>query len=465
MRFFSLFITAQFLFGISSCAQKQNTDLSLAGPWLMTLTTKDVGELQLLMTFEATGLEGKDSNSFRAFSQKDIDKLVLGSLKAGLGRIAGSNFKDGSLIRIANGSFSKDSIHGVLVTPFGNYYIDAGHNDGTLDGQLADGRHTKVGVIRANKGMPVLPLRNDPLIVDNALKLAEERLYDPAILKTKVWIDFTKEIKRISALTGDDAALVMAFFYHGRKLPFSHFALYRQTNTPSALEDKPEAISEVRLVNKEDRTAYLIINSFAGDAETIDSIFRQIAAKEYKHLVVDLRGNSGGSIEAGMAFIRHLLPDTVYGGVFLTQKYFAKNRALPRLQDYQHFPHFSEANYDLLIKGISDYEAVCLKAYPQPPIFRGETYVLTDEKTASTCEPIVYALKQLHLATIVGKTTAGAMLNGESFSAGEGFVITVPTATYYTSDGVKIDQRGVEPDIASEDALAFVLEKISKKRD
>jgi hypothetical protein len=465
MRFFSLLITAQFLFGTSSCAQKQNMNLSLAGPWLITLTTKDVGQLQLLMTFEATESEDKDSSSFRAYSQKDIDKLVLGSLRAGLGRIAGSNFKDGCLIRIANGSFSKDSIHGVLVTPFGNYHIDAQHNNGTLDGLLTDGRRTTVGTVQANKGMPIVPLRNYPLIVDSALNLVEARLYDPAILKTKAWKEFTKEIKRISTLTGDDAALVMAFFYYGRKLPFSHFALYRQTNTPSAPENEPEANSEVRLINKDDKTAYLIINSFAGDAETIDSIFRQIAAKDYKHLVVDLRGNSGGSIEAGMAFIRHLLPDTVYGGVFLTQKYFVKNRALPRLLDYQHFPHFSEANYDLLIKGISDYEAVCLKAYPQPPIFRGETYVLTDEKTASTCEPIVYALKQLHLATIVGKTTAGAMLNGESFSAGEGFMITVPTATYYTSDGVKIDQRGVEPDIASKDALAFVLEKISKKGD
>ena len=84
-------------------------------------------------------------------------------------------------------------------------------------------------------------------------------------------------------------------------------------------------------------------------------------------------------------------------------------------------------------------------------------------RTASTCEPIVYALQQHHLATIVGQRTAGAMLNGESFTAGDGFVVTVPTATYYASDGFRIDRQGVTPDIAvpeTGDALEYALQLI-----
>ncbi len=57
------------------------------------------------------------------------------------------------------------------------------------------------------------------------------------------------------------------------------------------------------------------------------------------------------------------------------------------------------------------------------------------------------------------------MLNGETFSLGEGYSLTLPTATYYTADGYKIDQQGVSPDIATgtRDALDVTLDKWIRK--
>jgi carboxyl-terminal processing protease len=53
------------------------------------------------------------------------------------------------------------------------------------------------------------------------------------------------------------------------------------------------------------------------------------------------------------------------------------------------------------------------------------------------------------------------MLNGEFFPVGDGFQLIVPTADYYTADGIRLDHRGVEPDIKAkpDKALDAALER------
>ena len=52
------------------------------------------------------------------------------------------------------------------------------------------------------------------------------------------------------------------------------------------------------------------------------------------------------------------------------------------------------------------------------------------------------------------------MLNGEMFKVKDGFTVIIPTATYYTADGYKIDQQGVSPDVdvKKEDARNYVMQ-------
>lgn len=447
---------------VDSCASEHLQIPKFTGDWLITITTRDVGKIQMVMNWEVDKTYSPDSITFDAYTEKDVDKKILGNIKARLGRVAGSNFKNGSLIRIANGYLSKGKIvHGVLVTPFGNYYFDTHFTDGHMIGTLSDGSGQLAGSVEGVHGRPKLPLHNYPEIASNALALAERKLYDPSLLKRNEWREFRQEITRVSKFTSDDAAFVMAFFYYARKLPFTHFALFSPGNTDT---NKIATVNDdIIIVEKPHQTCYMKIKSFGGKAADMDKAFEDIAVKNYKNLVVDLRGNSGGSIEMGMAFGRHILRDSLYIGVLLTQKYFASRTTLPNQKDFDHFLSFSAANYGLLIQGISEYPGICLKGYSAPPIFTGTIYILTDERTASTCEPIVYALKQNRLATIVGNKTAGAMLNGEQFTVGANYMLTVPTATYYTADGFKIDKKGVEPNISlnGKDALDFVINKIA----
>jgi hypothetical protein len=448
---------------VGSCCAKPIRSAALSGPWAITVTTPDAGLLRLSMSFEVDKQQGSDTLLFHAFTRKNVDKEILGGTKAILGRLAGSGFRDGSLLRIVDGRLVRqDTLSGVLASPFGNYYVQATLRDGSLIGVLKDGHYHIVGTLGGKKGPHTLPMRNYPGILDTALLIASQNIYDPALPRGKEWKHFEEQMQHVSHIAEDDAAFVMAFFYYARKLPFSHFTLHIPAGD-SAPGDGQTKKATFPIEEKGAATAYVKIGSFAGDAYPMEHLFEELADKPFKNLIVDLRANPGGSIEAGMAFARHLLRDTVFCGVFLTQKYFREQKAIPAPGAFSSYPHFSEANYGLLMKGISEYPAICLKAYPAAPAFTGKVYILCDGGTASTCEPIIYALKQHHLAMIVGSTTAGAMLSSEAFPITDGFVLHVPTATYYTADGFKIDQKGVVPDIDTkgEDALAYVLKRIA----
>lgn len=441
------------------CAGPRIEDARISGPWLLTITTPDAGALRVVMDFEVVRND-KDTCGFTAWSQKDMDKKILGKWKAMAARSFGGNFEGGSLMRIVAGKlFGKDSLAAILVSPFGNKYFDGRLVNGKIEGVLSDGARRVNGSLTGTKGSPALPLRNYQLICDSLIAITERKLYDPVLLQGSAWLDFKASLQKIAGFTGDDAALVMGFFYFARTLPFSHFYLLPATDRPVAATG--ESGGNVTLQTLGPSAALLRIRSFGGTSSEMDSIFHIVSAANYPLLLVDLRDNPGGAIDAGMAFAGHLMSDTLYGGIFLTRRYFATHKAIPAPETYYQYPLFSAANHKLLLQGISDYEALGLVAYPRPPVFRGKVVILVNVHTASTCEPLIYALRQSGRAILAGTKSAGAMLNGETFDVGEGFTFTLPTATYYTADGQKIDQQGVMPDFntGSSDALDFAMRK------
>jgi len=452
------------IIGFNSCAEKSIDNMALSGTWLISIFTSDVGKVQTIMQFDVTEEKSAGKYAFQAYTEKNTDSKILGFWKAHAGRLIGSNFKHGSLMRITSGVLTNnDSLSGVLVTPFGNYYVNGTIKNDTLNGLLSNGKHETIGKIEGSKGLPKLPIHNYNAILDSVISITHNKLYDPSLMHAEGWTNFINEMKRVADFSQDDAAFIMAFFYYDHKfLPFSHYALYH----PLDEQDKKVIPVEkfVELDEKNQKTVCMKISSFSGTAAEMDSAFSVISAKGYDHLIIDLRNDPGGSVEAGMAFARHLVKDTLYGGVFLTGKYFAHHTELPAPKTYDHFLHFTEANYDLLISGISQYDGICLVVIPRQPVFRGKIDILINGQTASTCEPIIYALKRYHLARLVGERSAGAMLNGEFFPVMDGYKLFLPTATYYTADGYKIDKNGVEPDVKvkSDEALDVVLQKSNK---
>ncbi len=444
-----------------SCHAKTVTT-SVSGSWKMTLTAPGVGEIALPMDFATMQPDTPGVWKLEAYSEKQGAKKLLGTGKALMAGIFTKKFPKGSLVHMEGKYKQGDSIAAVLFTPMRNFYLYAAVQGNEMDGVLKNGKKEIVGKVHGDKGRPALPLRNYRELAQQILALTEDKIYDPAIVKSKEWKTFRSKLEKMSADCNDDALFIMSFFYHARQLPFTHFALYRYNEEVNLINS---SAGNVTIEEKAPGVAYMKITSFGGTPEEMDTAFMQIVNKGYQTLIVDLRDNPGGSVGGGFGFTRHIVPNTIDGGVFLTQQYFRHYKVAPRVSDYHNLVPFSAASYSLIMKGIHEHEGLCLQLQPKAPLYLGKMYVLVNHNTASTCEPIVYGLKQRKRATIIGERTAGAILNGETFALPSGYKLVLPTATYYTSDGVKLDGRGVAPDQKTDPgkALDFVMQEINQK--
>jgi hypothetical protein len=362
--------------------------------------------------------------------------------------------------KIENGKFVVENdtmkLSGNFISPTGNYVLKATLVKGKMKAMLTNKKQT-LGAITGELKPLQTPLADYPALFEKTIALTENNIFNKDLLQTKKWKSFSKKIEKISAHAQDDLEMVFAHYYYAGNLPFSHYYILKSSQTNNTVRSNASK-SYVSIEEKTPGTVYMKITAFMGTAAEMDSVFQIVIQKGYENLIVDLRNNGGGNIESGLTFAERLVDSTFYGGVFLTQKWFNAHKQLPDISDYPKFTQLSESSYSLLLNGIHTTEGICLKIVPRQPVYSGKLYILSNGNTASTCEPIVYTLKHLKRAMIVGEKTAGTMLSGEMFEVGNGFSMMVPTADYYTSDGKRLDKIGVKPDIeVKTDALEYVL--------
>jgi hypothetical protein len=431
------------------------------GQWLMGFASNDIGYVRTLITFET-----KDS-LFKGYTRRNAARDILGPTSSFLAKMF-AGLKKGSFLRIEKGKLRKKGdelvLKGIFHSPLGSYYFNGTLKGDTLRAELLDYKKELKGKMIGVKNKATVPLSDYKSIAAQAIQVSKERVYSTAVTKTEKWTGFEKKLSSAAGKAKDDLEMIFAFFNYSRKLPVSHFALTKVNNHPELNMSEAETPNAI-LKEKSADLAYLNIKSFNGSAAEIDDVFRKILAKNYKTLIVDLRENPGGSIEAGMRFASYVADSSYYGGIFLTRKYFDKNTAIPTVDKYPAFQHFTEANYNLIMEGLHNYEGMCIKVIPNHTTYKGKMYVLTSHATASTCEPIVYGLKLQKRAVIVGERTAGQMLSAEPFPLSDEFQVYVPIGDYYAADGARLDQKGAEPDhkVPSSKAYDFVIKLISQK--
>jgi|LSQX01.2.fsa_nt_gb hypothetical protein len=424
------------------------------------LVSNDIGFVKMYLTIEI------GDSTFTAYSRKGATKEIMGGGAAMLMKTF-AGIKDGSIIRI-NGTV-KDSnnikiLDGIFISPMGNYYFNGELENNSFSAYLSNANREKRGSLDGSLTTSTKTMENYEEITTKALTISEKEIFNPNFPKNRKWEKFKKKLSKASENINDDLEMVFSFFYYARKLPISHLALVKKNNNPT--HNASEMIAEnlnFKELSKE--TALLTINSFGGSAEEMYQVFdEKIIPKNYSNLIVDLRDNGGGSIEAGLAFASKLVNKESFEGILLTRKYFDKNDKIPSLDNYSNFPHFEKANFDLLVQGLHDYDGICIKVTPNKSVFKGNVFILTSKYTGSTCEPIVYGLKQSNRATIIGENTAGKMLSSEPFEVQNDFQIYVPIADYYTNDGVRLDQKGVAPNYKTkyDKALEYTLNQIIK---
>jgi C-terminal processing protease CtpA/Prc len=182
--------------------------------------------------------------------------------------------------------------------------------------------------------------------------------------------------------------------------------------------------------------------SFAND---LDLAIAAIKQQDCDRLIIDLRGNIGGSL--GFARLAsYLCPGKIPIGHSLTPNRLKRGYtrdALPRVPMPRSKAEFFWA---LARFAVRDKSVMLLTQGLGPQPFHGRVVILVNEWTNSAAEMLAGFASENRLATVVGTKTAGNVLGAVNQKVGAGYWLRVPVFGWYTSQGKCLEGAGVRPD-------------------
>jgi len=213
------------------------------------------------------------------------------------------------------------------------------------------------------------------------------------------------------------------------------------------------------------KIAYLSIHSFStfnidGDMKIIKPYFQDI--KDYKALIIDIRGNGGGDSRYWSDNMIPMLMNkplvytqyTAYrGGLFIEQ--FIKCRSGFGYESLEPISSINQANLKNLPpelkKDFKYYSKNTITYKPQNSIgFKGKIYLLVDGGVFSSSEAFATFAKSTGFATLVGETTGGDGIGSDPALCvlpNSGYIFSFTKQMGLTSDGTCNFEHKTEPDI------------------
>jgi len=179
-------------------------------------------------------------------------------------------------------------------------------------------------------------------------------------------------------------------------------------------------VNPVKYEIRNDGLGYLRISQFNGQAsEKVKEAVAHFIKMEVKGVIVDLRGNPGGYLDEVIEIADYFMP-----------------KDLPIIHE--------EYN-----------NGTMTSIYAQTNGYRAPLAVLVDEGSASASEIFAGAIKDNKLGTLVGTKTygKGTVQTTRQLNSGAGLKLTI--AEYLTAGKIKINGKGIEPDV--------VVERISEE--
>jgi carboxyl-terminal processing protease len=180
-------------------------------------------------------------------------------------------------------------------------------------------------------------------------------------------------------------------------------------------------------------------------------------------LLVDLRGNLGGFI-GSLRLMSYLTPGRVPVGYSLTR--VGEDRGLRReqLACLDRLPSGKVSGALMFIRFRLLHRDRSIRLMTEglgPKPFHGRVAMLINEHTCSAGEMVAAFAAENKLATLVGARTSGQVLGGANFRVGEGFVLRIPAAGWYTWQGTIVEGKGVRPDVE----VPFSISELRYGRD
>jgi carboxyl-terminal processing protease len=189
-------------------------------------------------------------------------------------------------------------------------------------------------------------------------------------------------------------------------------------------------------------------------ATALDRAVNDLKSQSCDRLIVDLRGNIGGSL--GFARLAsYLCPGQIAIGHSLTPKRLRNgydSEALPREPMPRSRP---ELFLTLARYAIRDKSLMLLTQGLGAQPFHNRIVLLVNEWTNSAAEMVANFAAENHLATLVGQKTHGNVLGATNFKLAGGYWLRLPIFGWFTSKGHSLEGNGVDPDVTiSSDTLA-----------
>jgi carboxyl-terminal processing protease len=194
---------------------------------------------------------------------------------------------------------------------------------------------------------------------------------------------------------------------------------------------KPE---EFTLVDPD--TAMLTVHTFdlTYNADRVETLVRKGIGK--RNFILDLRGNGGGAVYNLQHLLSCFLAKDVEIGTFISRRV---------VEDYKE--KTGKPGTDLA--DIANFAKRKVKVTPKSdvPRFVGNMVVLVNGSSGSASEMAAAALREVGGATIIGRKSAGAVLVSIIAPLTSGFTLQYPLSDYVTIKGLRLEGKGVTPDI------------------
>ncbi|MEQ1517779.1 MAG: S41 family peptidase [Usitatibacteraceae bacterium] len=238
-------------------------------------------------------------------------------------------------------------------------------------------------------------------------------------------ISLTEAVKRMRGEAGTDAKLTVLRRGEAKELIFNvKRAIIEIQSVRSRMIEPGYAV--IRLTQFEENTGEKMTRA-------INDAYKQNGGA-LKGLVLDLRNDPGGLLNASVAVSAAFLPKDALVVYTDGRVEDAKMRLLARKENYLRNPNRE------------DYLAKLPPSIKDVPMV-----VLVNNGTASASEIVAGALQDHKRATIMGTQTFGKGSVQTILPLGNNSAIKLTTARYFTPNGRSIQAKGIEPDVTVDD--------------
>lgn len=250
--------------------------------------------------------------------------------------------------------------------------------------------------------------------------------------------DIFYQVDEVEVTTDMDLDILVKQHVKGEEGSTVHLKMYRPSLEDFVEMDVVRRQIEVPTVEwrmMADQIGYVTISQFDEiTSSQFATALDDLESQGMEGLLIDLRGNPGGVLDAAVEMIDYMLPDDL--------------------------DQYSEEKGKTLIVSTADKNEKGQKYYcSDGHSVDVPTVILIDGNSASASEVFSGALRDYDRADLVGTTTFGKGIVQTLLPLGDGSAVKMTTAHYYSPSGFDLHGIGLEPDVE----IAYELPKAEKE--